>query len=138
MTDTEYASVSPGTGSAGRRPVLAGSLLVTAGLLDIVTDPITASTDPYVVLTDQGFYLLDVRGWMWFDLVIAAATTLTGLLVLANRRWTTLIGIGCAGLAVVIDGLLIPFVPLRATLAIGLGVAAIWMLVRHRRSRPSG
>jgi len=137
LAGTEPGRVSAGAGPAGRRPVLAASLLGTVGLLDIVAGPSLTSDDPYVVLTGDGVYQLDLTGWVWLDLGVAVATVVAGLLVIIDRRWTALLGIGCAGLSIAIDSLMFPYVLLRAILVVGLSVAAIWLLVRHRRLRPS-
>lgn len=139
MAGPEPGTATTASGQAGRRPpLLAGGLLGGAGVVDIVTSYPNTQGDPYMVVTQGGIYQLDMTGSVWTHIAIGMAMVVAGLLVVADRRWTTVVGLACAGLGVVFEILTFPYQPLRGTLVIGLNIAAIQLLIRHRRSRPIG
>lgn len=133
MADQEAGTVVTAIGSAGRRPVLlAGGLLSAAGLVDILAAILPAATDPYVVTTYSAMYHLDITSWAWLHGVMGAAAATAGLLVVADRRWTALVGVVVAGLSVALDLLFLPFEPYRAVLAAALAATTIRLIARHR------
>jgi hypothetical protein len=121
-----------------RPPLLAGGLLSGAGLIDVVTSYPNTQADPFMVMTQSAIYRVDITGWIWVHMAVGVATVAAGLLVAANRRWTALVGVACAGLSVAFDILTFPYQPARAVLVLGLNIGAIRLLIRHRRARVTG
>jgi hypothetical protein len=120
------------------RPLLAGGLLTTAGLLDVLSAKADTSGDPFVVATREGMYLVDITGWARLHVVVGTAVVLAGLAVVTGRRSTTPVALGCATAGAVVDLLLFPYAPIRTLLVVGLYVAAVRLLLRHRRATRAG
>ncbi|GIJ11556.1 hypothetical protein Van01_47700 [Micromonospora andamanensis] len=120
------------------RPWLAGSLLAGAGLVDVIVAYGNTVTDPYVVITAEGSHHLDITGWAWVHLAVGSAALLAGLAVLTGRRRWRLVGVGCAVAGIVTAVVVLPYLPVRAVLAVALYATALRLLLRHRRERPAG
>lgn len=109
---------------------LAAALLAGAGLVDVLSGVSEVDVDPYLVVTDAGLHRLDLTGWIWLHLSAGTLVLLAALAVLTGRRWARLAGLGTAGVAVVVNLLLLPYQPLRALLVLGLYLAAVRLIVR--------
>lgn len=117
----------------GRPVLLAGALVGVAGLLDVLSGASTLTSEPYFVITEDGISHLHTSGWVMIHLITGIATMAAGLVIMVDRRWTTLLGVGIVLVGIVIDLLFLPYDPLQALLAIDFEVVAIVILIRHRR-----
>jgi hypothetical protein len=139
MASQSVSSTTTGRGRTGRRPYLAGGLLIGANLIDVVAISPLATVDLFFVVTRNAIYQLDITGWVWLHLTVAAAATIAGVLVMSTERgWVIPLGAGCAASALAIGTVLLPYAPLRVALVIPANAAAIWLLIRHRRAQSSG
>lgn len=116
---------------AGRRsPWLASGLLVGAGLMDVISSYVHTGESAFVVVTERGVHEIDITGWAWLQLLVGAAVVVAGVAVLTGRRWAVLFAIGCTVAAVAVGVLWFAYAPVRALLVAGLGVGAVWLLIR--------
>jgi hypothetical protein len=118
-----------------RRPLLAAGLLAGAGLLDLLGALAATGRDTFVLATRRGIYEIDITGWAWSQVGVSGATVLAALLVLTGRRWAALVALVAAAVAIAADLIIFPFAPWRATLTIGLNIAATRLLLPYRRFR---
>jgi hypothetical protein len=117
---------------SGRQPPwLASGLLIGAGLIDVISSYAHTGEGAFVVVTEHGVHEIDIAGWAWLHLVVGTAVVVAGLAVLTGRRWAALFAIGCTVTAVAIGVLLFAYAPVRALLVTGLGVGAVWLLIRY-------
>lgn len=116
------------------RPLLAGGLLAGAGLVDVVSAYANTVGDPYVVQTARGMQLVDITGWAWLHVAVGALAMLGGLAVVTGRGGTVPAALVVAGLAVVVDLLLLPYAPIRALLVVALDGTAVRLLWRYHRA----
>ncbi|MFJ8686006.1 DUF7144 family membrane protein [Micromonospora wenchangensis] len=121
-----------------RRPdrslLLAGGLLVGAGIFDVLSGiGDVDSGDVYVSLHAHGLVFYDLTGWAWLHVASGVLLVATGLVVaFARRRWVTAAMV--VGMAVVVVHLLFaPYHPVEALIVVGLTLAAVRLVVRHRR-----
>ncbi|MGY0004513.1 DUF7144 family membrane protein [Micromonospora sp. I033] len=117
-----------------RRPLLAGGLLVATGLTGVLAAYGMLRSGAFLVLAEGGLYPVDVTGWSWLYLTTGTAVTLAGLVAVTGRRDAATVAIGCAALAVVVELLMLPYAPIRAVLVAAVDLAAIRLLLRHRRT----
>lgn len=118
--------------TAGRPPLLAAGLLVCGNLFNVVAlYPIT-HVDCFAVVTGRTVRLVDVTGWLWLHMAIGTAVAAAGFAVFLDRRGATPIGIGFAALAAVVGIVFFPYTPARSALIVGVNIAAVRLLVRHR------
>ncbi|MFC0028125.1 hypothetical protein ACFFMM_01140 [Micromonospora chaiyaphumensis] len=117
-----------------RRPALAGGLLVATGLSDVLAAYGMIRSGSFIVLGEEGLYPIDVTAWSWLHLVAGVAVALAGLVAITGRRGAATVAIGCAVPALAVDLLLLPYAPIRLVLVAALDVAAIRLLLRHRRA----
>jgi hypothetical protein len=122
-----------GAGGPGR-PLLAAGLLAGAGLVDVLSAWAYTARDQFTVETGQGVYQVDITGWAWLHVAVGAAVTLAGLLVLTGRRGAVPLAAGCATAAIGINLLFLPYAPIQALLVVALDLAAVRLLLRHRRA----
>lgn len=120
-------------GRVGRRPLLAGGLLIAAGLLDVLSGYGSLTDDPYVVFSPRGLVHLDITGWSLLDVLIGAATAIAGLTTLTNRWWALTLAIAAATAGIAVHVLLFPYHPLLALMIAVLDGTAIRLLLSHRR-----
>ncbi|MEU4482594.1 hypothetical protein AB0F68_31745 [Micromonospora sp. NPDC023966] len=120
------------------RPLLAGGLLVATGLADVLAAYGMLRSGAFMVLADGGLYPVDVTGWIWLHLTTGTAVALAGLMALTGRRGAATVAICCAALAIAVELLMLPYAPIRAVLVTAVDVAAIRLLLRHRRTAGGG
>jgi len=133
----ELSSANTGNGSGGRRPLLAGGLLVGANLADVVAIWPLASVDHFVVMTRSAMHQVDITGWVWAHMAIGTSVVVAGLLVMSyDRRWVRPFAVGCAVLAIAVGLAILPYAPIRAAFVISADAVAIRLLVRHRSRVP--
>jgi hypothetical protein len=117
-----------------RRPaLLAGGLVATAGVLDVLAYFGLRSADPYVDMTGGGMTVLHTTGWTRLHVLLGGLVVLTGLLIATGRVRAVLVGLGVVVVAAATDALFLPYDPIHATMALGLHVSAVVVLVRNRR-----
>jgi hypothetical protein len=139
MAGEEMTSTTTGSRRANRRPLLAGGLLVGVNLADLVATWPLVTVDNFVILTRTAIHRVDITGWVWLHIAIAASGLIAGLLAMSyGRRWVIPLGIVCAAVAVAVGLALLPYTPYRSAFVVGANAAAIRLLVRHGRSRPPG
>ncbi|MFI9640330.1 hypothetical protein ACIG87_09700 [Micromonospora sp. NPDC051925] len=125
---------------------LAGGLMAGAGGLDVLAG-ISDLGDgvAYVSLHADGLVFYDLTSWAWLHLATGVLLVATGLVIaIGRRRWvTTALVIGVA--AVVVHLFFAPYRPIEALIVAGLALAAVRLVVRHRRAgrpdapvRPAG
>ncbi|MDZ5443272.1 hypothetical protein U2F26_11075 [Micromonospora sp. 4G57] len=125
------------SGAAGAgRPLLASGLLAGAGLVDVLSVWPYTARNLFTVETGQGVYQVDITGWAWLHVAVGAAVTLAGLLALSGRRGTVPLAVCSATAAIGIDLLFLPYAPIQAVLVVALDLAAVRLLLRHRRAVP--
>ncbi|MET7967465.1 hypothetical protein [Micromonospora sp. NPDC005305] len=114
------------------RPVLAGGLLVATGLADVLAAFGMLRSGVFVVLSEGGMHQVDLTFWAWLQMAIGAAVALAGLGAVTGRRGAGTVAIGCAGLAIAVDLLMLPYAPIRLLIVAAVDAAAIRLLLRHR------
>ncbi|MFJ6196868.1 hypothetical protein [Micromonospora sp. NPDC092111] len=116
---------------------LAGGLLAGAGLFDILAGIGDLGGNVYVSLHSEGLVVYDITGWVWVHVTTGVLLMATGLPVaLGRRRWGP-VALVAGAVAVVVHLLFAPYHPVDALIVVGLVLAAVRLVVRHRRgSRP--
>ncbi|MBW4703991.1 MULTISPECIES: hypothetical protein [unclassified Micromonospora] len=117
-----------------RSLLLAGGLLVGAGLFDVLSGiGDVDSGDVYVSLHADGLVFYDLTNWAWLHVASGVLLVATGLATAFGRRpWTTAaLVVGAA--VVVVHLLFAPYHPIEALIVVGLVLAALRLVVRHRR-----
>ncbi|MBO4159503.1 DUF7144 family membrane protein [Micromonospora antibiotica] len=117
-----------------RSLLLAGGLLVGAGLFDVLSGiGDVDSGDVYVSLHADGLVFYDLTNWAWLHVASGVLLVATGLVTaFGRRRWgTAALVVGAA--VVVVHVLFAPYHPIEALIVVGLVLAALRLVVRHRR-----
>ncbi len=133
--------VAVGSGGAGSGPpptsrrLLAGLAIGLAGTIDVFAAGENAVVDPYVVVAEDGFYRLDLTGWVWLRLVVGAVLVASALALAIDRRATVLLAIGAGIIGMVAAVLLFAFQPVKETLSLLLVGWAVWLLIGLLRQR---
>ncbi|MFI5806979.1 hypothetical protein [Streptomyces sp. NPDC051561] len=133
---------SPGRGDgnpwATGGVLFAGVLMLVDGVLDICKGIVgLAEDDVYARLGDYVFKF-NVTTWGWIHLVLGIVLVVVGWGVLKNALWARATGMMLAAISIILNFLWLPYVPVWASLSIGIGVFVIWALCTGRTDpRPS-
>jgi hypothetical protein len=96
-----------------------------AGIAAIIKDEVYLTTPNYV-------YRLDLTGWGWIHLVLAAVLVITGIGVIYGHLWARIAGIIVAGLSIIGNFMFVPYDPFWSLTLIALDVTVIWALAARR------
>lgn len=121
-------------GERRSRRYLAAVLLGAAGGIDFLTGLAIVPLEPYVDIASAEMFHLDITSWGWVRLVVGAATVLTGLGVLVDRRATTVAAIVTASVGIGLGILLLPYHPMAVWMAAMLAAVATWLLAGQLRT----
>lgn len=117
----------------------AGVLLLVNGVLAILNGIVGIGKDD--VYARQGDYVFkfDVSTWGWIHLIVGILVVLAGLGVLRGSAWAKVVGVTIAALAVIANFMWLPYEPVWALIAIGIGIFVIWALCTSpTRGEPRG
>jgi hypothetical protein len=83
--------------------------------------------------TPQYLFALDLTVWGWAQLLTGVLSVAAGFSALRGLTWARIVGIGLAGLSMVIQFLFTPHYPIWSLLVIAVDVVIIWALATSRR-----
>ncbi|MFJ3231470.1 hypothetical protein [Streptomyces sp. NPDC086787] len=119
---------SGGVAFAGVLMLVYGILAILQGISAIAADDVWARVGSYV-------YEINITGWGWALVVLGAVAAVTGAGILRDSRPARAVGIALAAISVVVQFLLLPYVPVWAVIMIAIDVFVIWALAVYEPSR---
>lgn len=115
-------------------PILfAAGMLVITGVLQVFIGTAALVHDRIYDGTPQYSYAFDLTVWGWAQLLTGILSVAAGYGALRGLTWARMIGIGLAGLSMVIQFMFTPHYPIWSLLVIALDVVIIWCLATYRR-----
>ncbi|MET9529919.1 MULTISPECIES: hypothetical protein [unclassified Streptomyces] len=129
----------PGRGSdstwASGGTLFAGVLLFVDGVLAVLNGIVGIAKDNVYAHVGHYTYQFNLTAWGWIHLAIGVLLILTGLGILKGAPWARWLGVAMATISVVANFMWLPYQPIWAFIAIGIGVFVIWsLLTDHTRS----
>ncbi|MBF4135494.1 MULTISPECIES: hypothetical protein [Streptomyces] len=117
--------------------VLAGVLLLLQGVFGFLQGIAgIADNTVYAGLGDYAFKM-SVTSWGWIHLFLGVLVAITGWCILTGQTWAKATGVGLAAVAVILNFMWLPYLPLWALLNIALGIFVIWALCTERPDAPT-
>ncbi|MFI1394303.1 hypothetical protein [Streptomyces sp. NPDC020681] len=113
---------------AGGLVVFAAVMLIITGVLDVFRGIMAIAEDDIFVSTPNYVFRFDLTGWGWFQLILGAVAVLVGLALFRAPMWARIVGVGLAGLLIIVNFLTLPYYPVWSVIAIALYAFVIWAL----------
>jgi uncharacterized membrane protein YphA (DoxX/SURF4 family) len=113
--------------------VFAGGMLVIAGLMQVFIGITALVHDKIYDGTPQYLFALDLTVWGWAQLLTGILSVAAGFAALRGLTWARIVGIGLAGLSMVVQFLFTPHYPIWSLLVIAVDVVIIWALATYHR-----
>jgi hypothetical protein len=113
--------------------LFAAGMLVIAGVLQVFIGTTALVHDRIYDGTPQYLYAFDLTVWGWAQLLTGILSVAAGYGALRGLTWARMVGIGLAGLSMVIQFMFTPHYPMWSLLVIALDVVIIWCLATYRR-----
>lgn len=136
---TEGFSRPPGSPWAGGLIVFAGAMLVITGVFQIFTAIMALAHDRLYEGTPQYLFDFNLTVWGWLLLLAGILSIAAGFAALRGLTWARIVGIGTAGLSMVVQFLFAPHYPVWSLLVIVIDATIILGLAMYRRqTEPTG
>ena len=113
--------------------VFAGVVMVISGVWHVLVGIAALVRDVVFVVTPGYVYTVDLTVWGWIYLLLGILVAVAGVAVFSGQVWARVVGIGLAGLSLLVNFVFLPHYPIWSLLAIALDVAVIWALAVYRR-----
>jgi hypothetical protein len=132
----------PGATRSGARPAqddVGGGWLTFAGILLLIDGVINfiggigAIDDSKFFVANTQYVIGDLNTWGWVILVLGAVQVLTGLGLFARNSFARAVGVAFAGMAAVVQLLMLPAFPLWSLALFTMNLLIIYGLVSYRR-----
>jgi hypothetical protein len=114
-------------------PILfASAIMVIAGILQVFVGTAALVHDRIYIGTPRYLYALDLTTWGWAELLTGILSIAAGYAALRGMTWARMLGIGLAGLSMIIQFMFLPHFPIWSMLVIALDVVVIYGLASYR------
>jgi hypothetical protein len=113
--------------------LFAAGMLVITGVLQLFIGTTALVHDRIYDGTPQYLFAFDLTVWGWAQLLTGILSVAAGYGALRGLTWARMVGIGLAGLSMVIQFMFTPHYPMWSLLVIALDVVIIWCLATYRR-----
>ena len=114
-------------------PILvAGAILVIAGIWQVFIGTAALVHDQIYTDTPRYLYAFDLTFWGWAELLTGILSISAGYAVLRGLTWARMLGIGLAGLSMIVQFMFVPHYPIWSILVIALDVVVIYGLATYR------
>jgi hypothetical protein len=108
-------------------------MLVIAGVFQIFAATTALAHDRIYEGTPQYLFAFDLTAWGWLLLIAGILSIAAGFAALRGQTWARIVGIGVAGLSMIVQFLFIPHYPVWSLLVIAIDTVIIWGLAVYRR-----
>jgi hypothetical protein len=113
--------------------LFAAGMLVITGVLQLFIGTTALVHDRIYDGTPQYLFAFDLTVWGWAQLLTGILSVAAGYGALRGLTWARMVGIGLAGLSMVIQFMFTPHYPMWSLLVIALDVVIIWCLATYHR-----
>jgi hypothetical protein len=110
---------------------ISGLLAVFRGIMGIAEDDVFVTTSNYV-------FKFDLTSWGWIHLILGAVAVLVSVGLFSAAVWARVLGVGIAGLLMIVSFLSIPYYPVWSITLIALYAFIIWALCVVKRDAFTG
>ncbi|WP_406253724.1 hypothetical protein [Streptomyces chartreusis] len=136
-TSTPHRSETS-TGAAGGLVVFAAVMLFISGLLAVFRGIMGIAEDDVFVTTSNYVFKFDLTSWGWIHLILGAVAVLVSVGLFSAAVWARVLGVGIAGLLMIVSFLSIPYYPVWSITLIALYAFIIWALCVVKRDAFTG
>jgi hypothetical protein len=124
--------------AAGGLVTFAAVMLFISGVLGIFRGIMGIAEDDVFVNTPNYVFEFDLTGWGWIHLTLGAVAVLVSMGLFSAAVWARVVGVGIAGLLLIVSFLSIPYYPVWSIVQIALYAFVIWALCVVRRDTFTG
>ncbi|WP_181779841.1 DUF7144 family membrane protein [Pseudonocardia pini] len=111
--------------------VFAGGLLAVAGVFQIFVGTAALAHDTLYDGAPRYVFAFDLTVWGWVQLLTGVLSVAAGLAALRGQTWARVVGIGLAGLSMVVQFMFLPHYPAWSSVVIALDVMVVWALATY-------
>ncbi|MET9731216.1 hypothetical protein ABZZ79_11300 [Streptomyces sp. NPDC006458] len=119
--------------AAGGLVIFAAVMLFISGVLGIFRGIMAIADDDVFVSTPNYVFKFDLTSWGWIHLILGVVAVLVSIGLFSAAVWARVIGVGIAGLLLIVSFLSIPYYPLWSITLIALYALVIWALCVVKR-----
>ncbi|MEV1062765.1 hypothetical protein [Streptomyces sp. NPDC050263] len=124
--------------AAGGLVTFAAVMLFIGGVLGIFRGIMAIADDDVFLRTPNYVFKFDLTSWGWIHLTLGVVAVLVSMGLFSAAVWARVIGVGIAGLLLIVSFLSIPYYPIWSMTLIALYGFVIWALCVVRRDEFTG
>ncbi|MGP4051891.1 DUF7144 family membrane protein [Streptomyces sp. 2A115] len=124
--------------AAGGLVTFAAVMLFISGVLGIFRGIMGIAEDDVFVTTPNYVFKFDLTSWGWIHLILGAVAVLVSIGLFSATVWARVLGVGIAGLLLIVSFLSMPYYPVWSITLIALYSFIIWALCVVKRDAFTG